>query len=592
MSHRGAANNASLTDTGNSNASIHGSDHAGIADFGGQQQMLDPALRLESRAGSGSIRPLRSWSSSEKHAPSLDENQTRMMRGARRFSVAGPASNSNSSGNSIGNNNTGSRSSSNSGSTAGSRKSHTLLSLPTWAEEEDEAGSENSSRAFGDPTLMGIGCVATDSDQRRSRSVPPQQTKYDGISHGGTHSSSAGGAQQAAFAKRIIPEATFSFLDMASSCSSSGAGSIQRGSSVRGNQRRLRTPYSISIPSMIGSPLSFTQSFLASRTSMYGRQPPSSQIRAAHIDWDSLSAMEEAAAWGGGAGCGGGGGNSNGNRDLPLWQQGLSASIDTTTAGKNASLMQSVDASGACYNRGAGSRLAFPEISGLAGVAGSSPMTIQQQYHFYQQQQQRLLYQQYMWQRLQIQQQILQSQRDSICQQQQQQQQHQMPIQHQPKKHLSGKPQPQQTQQQQTQNGKAHKEHFYKAPSHGQAEGPEDVFLQGTAATANLTAAHFGGITQGSASGGVVPSAVGDLHISTAHMALLDKWEKQMAWDYACHQHPLLMSFGVASGLRLGVFWRWLLLGIMGIAVVCVLIGSPVALTLFLAQDETGFVDH
>ncbi|KAJ1950609.1 hypothetical protein FBU59_000595 [Linderina macrospora] len=44
---------------------------------------------------------------------------------------------------------------------------------------------------------------------------------------------------------------------------------------------------------MIGSPLSFNQPFLASRTSMYGKHPPSSQIRAAHIDWDSLSMMEE-----------------------------------------------------------------------------------------------------------------------------------------------------------------------------------------------------------------------------------------------------------------------------------------------------------
>ncbi|KAJ2848536.1 hypothetical protein IWW36_003243 [Coemansia brasiliensis] len=54
----------------------------------------------------------------------------------------------------------------------------------------------------------------------------------------------------------------------------------------------------ISIPSMVGSPLSFTQSFLASRSSMYAKHPPSSQLRAAHIDWDSLS-MDEAGwpAW-------------------------------------------------------------------------------------------------------------------------------------------------------------------------------------------------------------------------------------------------------------------------------------------------------
>ncbi|KAJ2596747.1 hypothetical protein H4R99_004790, partial [Coemansia sp. RSA 1722] len=417
MSHRGTANNALPTDTGNSNESVHGSDYAGVVDFGGQQ-VSDLALRLEPRTGTGSIRPLRSWSSSEKHAPSLDENQIRMMRGMRRFSVAGPASNS--------------------GSTAGSRKSHTLLSLPTWAEEEDEAGSENSPRVFGNPMLMRVGCVAAAGDQNRSQTAPPQQTKqashsgelngngssgggvqnqrrsqHGSISNGSTHSVGGGGAQ-AAFAKRIIPEATFSFLDMASSCSSSGAGSIQHNSSARGNQHRLRTPYSISIPSMIGSPLSFTQSFLASRTSMYGRQPPSSQIRAAHIDWDSLSAMDEAGAWGGG-----GGGNSN--RDLPLWQQGLPASIDPAT-GKGTHPTLPKDAAGAYY-RGTGARLAFPEISGLAGAAGSNPMTIQQQYRFYQQQQQRLLYQQYMWQRLQS--------------QQQQQQQQPTLNQSQPRKHLS-----------------------------------------------------------------------------------------------------------------------------------------------------------
>ncbi|KAJ1814671.1 hypothetical protein LPJ56_004788, partial [Coemansia sp. RSA 2599] len=550
MSNRGAAHNASQPDTANSGASVHGSDHAGVADFG-SQQMSDLALHMETRAGAGSggIRPLRSWSSSEKHAPSLDETQMRAMRGVRRFSVAGPASNS--------------------GSTAGSRKSHTLLSLPTWAEEEDEVGLENSPRVFGDPMLMD---VAADGGQGRSRSVPPQQQarhavpmgepaggvkgqgrpQHGSISNGSTHSSAG---TQTAFAKRIIPEATFSFLDMTSSSSSSGAASVQRGSSVRGNQRRLRTPYSISIPSMIGSPLSFTQSFLASRTSMYGRQPPSSQIRAAHIDWDSLSAMEEvAASWGGGAGgCGGG----SGNRDLPPWHQGLPASIDAA-AGKNLSQRQSRDAAGA-YFRGPGSRLAFPEVAGLAGAAPGNPMTIQQQYRFYQQQQQRLLYQQYMWQRLQLQHQAQQ-------------------IQPQPRKHLGSQPQPHHQNQQQGE--KPHKEHFYKAPPRGQADGLGDALLQGAPAGANLTAAHFGGITQGSAGGGMTPDAVGDMHISTAHMALLDEWEKQMAWDYACHQHPMLMSFGVASGLRLGVFWRWLLLGIVGIAVVCVLIGSPVALTL------------
>ncbi|KAJ2435005.1 hypothetical protein GGF42_009129, partial [Coemansia sp. RSA 2424] len=127
----------------------------------------------------------------------------------------------------------------------------------------------------------------------------------------------------------MVPEATFGFLDIvSSSSSSSGPPSTQHtaSNSVGGSHRRLRTPYSISIPSMIGSPLSFTQSFLASRSSMYGRQPPSSQIRAAHIDWDSLSMMEEAAAaWG----------HGGGNRgDLPVWQQGMGLPIDFACASK------------------------------------------------------------------------------------------------------------------------------------------------------------------------------------------------------------------------------------------------------------------
>ncbi|KAJ1717953.1 hypothetical protein LPJ61_007012, partial [Coemansia biformis] len=64
------------------------------------------------------IRPLRSWSSSENRAPTIEDSEDREVRDVRRFSVAGPASSA--------------------GSTGGSRKSHAQRSLHTWAEEEDE----------------------------------------------------------------------------------------------------------------------------------------------------------------------------------------------------------------------------------------------------------------------------------------------------------------------------------------------------------------------------------------------------------------------------------------------------------------------
>ncbi|KAJ1958571.1 hypothetical protein GGI12_004696 [Dipsacomyces acuminosporus] len=99
-------------------------------------------------------------------------------------------------------------------------------------------------------------------------------------------------------------------------------------------------PYAISIPSRVGSPLSFTQPFLASRTSMY-EKPPSSQIRAAHIDWDGL--MEERAACNN-ANSVNGANNANCD-DWPMWQpqqQSHGASVPLDMACSNPRLSSAV----------------------------------------------------------------------------------------------------------------------------------------------------------------------------------------------------------------------------------------------------------
>ncbi|KAJ2033447.1 hypothetical protein H4S04_009311, partial [Coemansia sp. S16] len=269
--------------------------------------------------GNSNIRTLRSWSSSDKHGPRL-EDQGKGGRGPRRFSVAGPAGSG--------------------GSTAGSRQSQKHLSLHTWAEEDelpDTSGGpfNNSAAAMSAAASVLASRNAVAGQQVHAGKHSQAAHHYRNLSHGNhqaarhfahnNSSSSSVSSGGGAFGKRMVPEATFGFLDVSSSSSSSGPPSTQHtaSNSVGGSHRRLRTPYSISIPSMIGSPLSFTQSFLASRSSMYGRQPPSSQIRAAHIDWDSLSMMEEA-AWG----------NSGVNRgDLPVWQQSMGLPIDLACGG-------------------------------------------------------------------------------------------------------------------------------------------------------------------------------------------------------------------------------------------------------------------
>ncbi|KAI9505288.1 hypothetical protein GGI25_003618 [Coemansia spiralis] len=384
------------------------------------------------KSNPAAIRPLRSWSSSEKSGPCLEP---RRPRGPRRFSVAGPAASSGSV-----------------KSGAGSRKSHALLSLHTWAEEEEVAD---------DPFV---------------RPVAAKTHPGQALSH--THHKQ----QSSVFVRRAIPEAALSFVDIGLSCSSSG-GTMQ--SVVRGH--RLRTPYSISIPSMIGSPLSFTQPFLAaSRTSIYGRQPPSSQIRAAHIDWDSQSMAEE--AW-----------NGNRNADLPLWQ---GMAIDPSSFSKN--------------GRG---------VAGVHKAAANAPGAFCGQPYFPHAQLPAHL--QYARQHLLIQQQ--KQERESTGNHRQQDQQ----------------------------------------PSQPQQLG--DLFpdlLQ-----PNMAELH---------SGGVHPAAM-------AQLAALCELEKQMSWDYTCQHHPMLASFAVASPLKLSSRWRWGLLCVVVASTLCVFVGTPVALIVLLAYQDTAY---
>ncbi|KAJ2484721.1 hypothetical protein IWW47_005642, partial [Coemansia sp. RSA 2052] len=86
-------------------------------------------------------------------------------------------------------------------------------------------------------------------------------------------------------------------------------------------------------------------------------------------------------------------------------------------------------------------------------------------------------------------------------------------------------------------------------------------------------------------SGGGLPGSLGDVCASMAQVAVASEWERQMAWDYACHHHPLLASFSVASPLKLSAVWRWVLLVVLAITTLFVLIGTPAALTVLLGQQ-------
>ncbi|KAJ2836469.1 hypothetical protein FBU31_001366, partial [Coemansia sp. 'formosensis'] len=428
---------------------------AGLVDQSGIQ-LSDSTLQLRlteyasmqsgHSGGNSNIRTLRSWSSSDKHGPRL-EDQGKGGRGPRRFSVAGPA-----------------------GSTAGSRQSQKHLSLHTWAEEDelpDTSGGphHNPAAAMGASVLASRNAVLAGQQLHAGRQAA---NHYRNLSHGNhqagprhfapnsSSSSVSSGTGGGPFGKRMVPEATFGFLDVASSSSSSGPPSTQHTASAGGSHRRLRTPYSISIPSMIGSPLSFTQSFLASRSSMYGRQPPSSQIRAAHIDWDSLSMMEE---WGNGVNRG----------DLPVWHQGMGQPIDLACGGGIAR-----------PNVAGQSQLNFQRAH-LPAMGEALPQHLQ---HIYQQHQ--LHYHH-------LQQQMLQ------------QQMHQQ-----------------------------------------RQEAARNSCVSGALHTHMAAAVTSEGL----------PGSLGDMCASMAQAAVIGEWERQMAWDYACHHHPLLASFSVASPLKLSSFWR------------------------------------
>ncbi|KAJ2465056.1 hypothetical protein GGI03_002878, partial [Coemansia sp. RSA 2337] len=91
--------------------------------------------------------------------------------------------------------------------------------------------------------------------------------------------------------------------------------------------------------------------------------------------------------------------------------------------------------------------------------------------------------------------------------------------------------------------------------------------------------------------GGGLPGSLGDVCASMAQVAVANEWERQMAWDYACHHHPLLASFSVASPLKLSAAWRCVLLIVLVIGTLCVLIGIPAALTALLGrQGSSRFV--
>ncbi|KAJ2216543.1 hypothetical protein IW140_001556 [Coemansia sp. RSA 1813] len=540
---------------------------------------LEPSVTAQPAKSNAatSIRPLRSWSSSEKRGPSLED--PRRAGGPRRFSVAGPSAAAAAA-----------ASNSSAKSAAGSRKSHVLASLHTWAEEEDELGDGAMGPSF------------VHSQARNSRLLQQQgfmeyaRTQSSRYTHHQQHSTGSINTSSRLQARRTMPESAFSFIDLGSSNGSStgplpstlptntsSVGAPAGGRSGAGvpHHQRLRTPYSISIPSIIGSPLSFTQPFLAtaSRTSMYGRQPPSSQIRAAHIDWDSLSMAEEllgpSPPWGGGAvlpnsgnrngaGCGGGAG------DLPLWQQG--AAIDHPPFVSSGSGFADKSAA----HNVAGGRFGLPqkEVGSFGGPsAGMDHQSRLENYYHYQQY---LLQSAAKQQQMLLQQQFLQQHKQNVAYQQQQQQQQKQYRSH----HLLQQLQNQQQQQQQQQNEP------YSEFSPGHMANSASV----TAAAATVTA---GMHSNSSNVGGLIQPhvAINEAYgAAMAQLTLASEFEKQMSWDYACQRHPLLSSFAVAAPLRLSLTWRWGLLCIVLASTGCVLIGTPVALMVLLAHQDTSFL--
>ncbi|KAJ1773395.1 hypothetical protein LPJ74_000648 [Coemansia sp. RSA 1843] len=144
----------------------------------------------------------------------------------------------------------------------------------------------------------------------------------------------------------------------------------------------------------------------------------------------------------------------------------------------------------------------------------------------------------------------------------------------------SAEPTNQQQQQQQQQNEP------YSEFSPGHMANSASV----TAAAATVTA---GMHSNSSNVGGLIQPhvAINEAYgAAMAQLTLASEFEKQMSWDYACQRHPLLSSFAVAAPLRLSLTWRWGLLCIVLASTGCVLIGTPVALMVLLAHQDTSFL--
>ncbi|KAJ2663340.1 hypothetical protein IWW48_001442 [Coemansia sp. RSA 1200] len=642
------------------------------ADGSSRDSRQEPeSFTQQTKSSSGTaevIRPLRSWSSSEKRGQSLEEPPR--SRGPRRFSAAGPPSLAAGPG---GTNNTSSGSISSAKSAVGSQRSHVLASLHTWAEEEDELVDGAMGAALVYSRASTGSCGSSRLFQQAHGHTEYTRTQSMRYTHRQQHSSSSIGTSTNRGSRFVVrhnvPEATFGFVEVGSSSSSStgsggplppssvlaaGAGSTVAAAAAAAaataaarstHHQRLRTPYSISIPSIIGSPLSFTQPFLAtaSQTSMFGRQPPSSQIRAAHIDWDSLSMAEELL---GSSACGGG--NRNGSNsaavgcggDLHLWQQGAAidhlSSVGSANSGCGFGALQPAAdkgaKNGAIYGV-AGGQSGFPQktIDPFVGPGAGLDHQSRLANYYYQQyllqsqmhmlpphlqsaarQQQQLLQQQFLRQmqqapHFQQQQQLPQQQHhlqnQNQNQQQQQHQQQKSNQQQQPQRQSQSQPPPQSQKQIQNQRPLHHHQHPQLTHQHQnelfQEFSPGNMAyppVPGAVGTAVLAGIHSGGngISAGGNPGGLIQqphAAISEAYeAAMAQLTLASALEKQMTWEYACQWHPVISGFAVAAPLRLSTAWRWGLLCLVLASTGCVLVGMPVALMVLLAHQDTIFL--
>ncbi|KAJ1953111.1 hypothetical protein EC988_003181, partial [Linderina pennispora] len=289
--------------------------------------------------------------------------------------------------------------------------------------------------------------------------------------------------------------------------------------------------YSISIPSMISSPLSFNQPFLASRTSMYGKHPPSSQIRAAHIDWDSLSMMEEL-GWNA---------PSSSRADWQVWRGPVAPSFA---------------ANGSTSGHGKAPK-------------GSNPFMQQPQVAFTQQlqlqhqQQQYLHYLQHM-QHISQQPHPTHQQHQGLQPQHQQSQTHQQPQTHQPTQPPLPTMQP---------------------PAHAQPQMAPQAGPNGAQQPIPVPGGHLFGDALGMA-------GIAEHGARSTPLSLLGERGQQLAWEYARQFHPILVSFSTASPHKLSVSWRWTLLFFLALSTLCVVVGVPVVLTILLRQEESFIVKH